>query len=145
MYECYLPIAKKLNIPIIGTFSFHEYAIVDESIGNPHPLVLPLVFHYSPKKMTFLQRLENAYCHLRLKVYYTWEVMPQIKKFYEQHYPSFNLETDGDVSLLFINNHPSFFSRPMVPSLIEVGGIHIPPPKPLPQVKVMLSYEPGLH
>lgn len=134
MYECYLPIAKKLKIPIIGTFSFHEYSIVDQSIGNPHPLVLPFTFYYSPKKMTFFERLKNVYCHVLLKAYYTWEVLPQVQRFYERHYPSFNLNSDAAVSLIFLNNHPTFFSRPMVPTLVEVGGIHIPPPKPLPPV-----------
>lgn len=134
MYECYLPIAKKLGIPVVGTFSFHEHAIVDESIGNPHPLVLPFTFHYSPKKMTFFERLKNAYYHLRMRAYYTWEVLPQVERFYNQHYPTFSLASDTQVSLLFINNHPTFFSRATVPNLIEIAGIHIPPPKPLPEV-----------
>lgn len=43
------------------------------------------------------------------------------------------------ISLVFVNSHFSFnLPRPWVPNLIEIGGIHVTDPKPLPKVKLEL-------
>lgn len=40
-----------------------------------------------------------------------------------------------NTSLLFVNSHFSIHqSRPMVPNFIEIGGLHINEPVPLPEV-----------
>lgn len=43
-----------------------------------------------------------------------------------------------NTSLLLVNSHFSVnFPRPMVPNVIEVAGIHIKNPKPLPEVIII--------
>lgn len=59
---------------------------------------------------------------------------------YSKKYLGFDLEKNRDVfynaSLLFVPTHfSSFGSYPMVPNVIEVGGIHIQPPQGLPKVR----------
>lgn len=40
------------------------------------------------------------------------------------------------ISLIFVNSHFSFIlPRPWMPNLIEIGGIHVIDPKPLPKVR----------
>lgn len=44
-------------------------------------------------------------------------------------------EIAKNISLTFANQHYSYAGpKPLSNQLIEVGGIHLPPPKPLPQV-----------
>lgn len=40
-----------------------------------------------------------------------------------------------NISLIFVNTHFSIdYPRPLVPNIIEIGGVHIGTPKPLPTV-----------
>lgn len=44
------------------------------------------------------------------------------------------LELEKTISLVFINSHPSFnYPRTLPPQVIEIGGLHCRPPKPLPE------------
>lgn len=46
-----------------------------------------------------------------------------------------------NISLILVNQHYSFTGpRPLSNQVIEVSGIHIKPPKPLPQVTCLLNY-----
>lgn len=40
-----------------------------------------------------------------------------------------------NISMVFVNSHFTFhMPRPWVPNVIEIGGIHVTDPKPLPEV-----------
>jgi len=44
-------------------------------------------------------------------------------------------------SIIFQNSHYiTESSRPVVPSLVDVGGIHLQPPKSIPQVSKKLTF-----
>lgn len=43
------------------------------------------------------------------------------------------------VSLLFVNSHFAYHgSRPLPPQVVEIGGVHIKPLQPIPQVRRVL-------
>lgn len=124
-YECLLPIAEKLEVPIIGTFTGFSLSLVCFYHGNScNPSVFPAVISNFDWKMTFFQRLQNVYYYL-VDVYMREIVIKRkLKKFYDKHFPTFDLEKCQRVSLIFLNTNPSFIPSPKVPSIIDVGGIH---------------------
>lgn len=45
------------------------------------------------------------------------------------------------VSLLFVNSHFAYHgARPLPPQVIEIGGVHIKPERPIPQVSYSFTY-----
>lgn len=137
MYQCYLPIAKKFDIPVIGTITFRQFMSIDEAVGNPHHLTLPFTSCANPKVMTFFQRLKNTAYHLIVKAFYDFEIKAAVGEFLKQYYPSSGIDFDHNISLLFSNNHPSILAKPLAPNVIEVGGIHISRSNPLPEVSIL--------
>jgi len=46
----------------------------------------------------------------------------------------------NNVSLTLVNSHNAIgISRPYLPGIIEVGGMHIKDPKPLPKVSIYIA------
>lgn len=135
MYQCYLPIAEKLNIPIIGTVGPRSWKLADRSIGFPnHPAVIPLELTDSKLDMNFKQRLQNLWANLHINYLIRTVISAKVNKFYKAYFPDPKLQYKKKVSMVFYNNHASLLPRPSVPNSIEIGGIHIAPPNPLPQV-----------
>jgi len=61
--------------------------------------------------------------------YKEWESRPSLEKML------------NNVSLTLMNSHYAVgVCRPYFPGVVEVGGMHIKEPKPLPQVSIKLSY-----
>lgn len=90
------------------------------------------------QNMNFFERLENTFCQIYYKLGHKYLLVPTANK-YSKKYLDFDLEKNTDVfynvSLLFAPTHfSSFGANPLVPSIIEVGGIHIEPPHALPKV-----------
>lgn len=136
MYECYLPIAEVLDVPIIITSAFRWFQYADLAVGNPrNPSSLPFEFTFTPKKMSFFNRLENTFNQVALHGFYYFIERPMLNRFYATHFPNFDLGKSRKVSAVFFNSHPSIFSRPLVPNAFEIAGVHISPESnPLPLV-----------
>lgn len=136
MYECYLPIAEILDVPIIITSAFRWFQYADLAVGNPrNPSSLPFEFTFTPKKMSFFHRLENTFNQVALHGFYYFIERPMLNRFYQTHFPKFDLAKSRKVSAVFFNSHPSILSRPLVPNAFEIAGVHIPSkPNPLPLV-----------
>lgn len=132
-YECFLPLAEKLGVPIIATFSMRPWINIDTVVGNPHPLVIPNFLSPFPQKMVFAERLINAWLDIYFTILVTHLWNPLIVEYYQQYFPNYNLKRNR-LSLLFTNNHASIFSMPKAPNVIEIPGIHLKPVQPLPQV-----------
>lgn len=107
--------------------------------GNPNnPSYVPDPNMELSMKMNFFERLENTLCHIYYSLGHKFLLEPTANK-YSKKYLGFDLEKNRDVfynaSMLFVPTHfTSFGSMPWVPNVIEVGGIHIQPPKGLPEV-----------
>lgn len=135
LYECFLPLAEKLGVPIIATFSLRPWLFIDTEFGNPHSLLVPsCLSSFSHKLTSFAERLRNTleeiYAHIMM--IYFWN--PSINKVYQQYFPNYH-SPKKQLSLLFSNNHASIFPTPVAPNVIDVSGIHLKPIKPLPQVR----------
>ena len=134
-YECYLPIAEKLGIPVIGTSTLRSHMQADHAVGVPNnPAFIPVEIAECQAKvdMSFVERVQNLWNHLL--VYFTKkEVSKRQEEFHLKYFPEYVMNKKK-VSLVFFNNHPTFLPRPTIPNAIDVGGIHVQPANPLPEV-----------
>ncbi|CAD7000181.1 unnamed protein product [Ceratitis capitata] len=91
--------------------------------------------------MSFTQRAYNTYLSLYDAVMRRWYYMPKMQEMAERHFSGLIegplphvRQLEKNISLMLINSHRSLdVPRPSMPGLINVGGIHIKTPKPLPQ------------
>jgi len=133
-HPCYLPIAERLQIPVIGTKTLRLWQIADHVVGAPHnPAILPVVFAGFMPEVNLIGRAQNLWNYLIVEYYFT-KNREVIDKFYLEHFPDYHLLHKKDVSLVFYNSHPTITPRPISANVIEVGGIHVKPAKPLPAV-----------
>lgn len=134
MYHCYLPLAQKLDIPVIGSTVARVWRLSDLAMGNPfNPAVSRFEYGDFSTTWSFTDRLSNFWRMMKLDFFYSLLVPSEINSIYQKYY-SPELMDNPEVSLLFVNSHDSFFPRPMMPNTIEIGGIHIKPANPLPKV-----------
>lgn len=135
MIECYLPVAKQQNMPVIGIYLCNLRSEPAATVGNPlHPSVAPVIYSSRSTKMTFVERLKNVIDMLYLNIIFDIVRTPRYTRFCQKYFPHYNPREENQVSLLFHNNHHSIFKIPLVPTVIEIAGIHLKPPKPLPKV-----------
>lgn len=133
-YECYLPIAQKLGIPVIGTVASRSGKVALRSVGVPdNPAVIPLENTHSKPEMSLVERIGNVWNNMVIDYYYQTNTRVLVEKFYRESFAE-DLLYKKEVSLVFVNNHASFLPRPSISNAIEVGGIHVKPANPLPDV-----------
>eukprot|EP00102_Acyrthosiphon_pisum_P011884 XP_008180806.1 PREDICTED: UDP-glucuronosyltransferase 2B2 isoform X2 [Acyrthosiphon pisum] len=131
-YDCELYLASKLNLPLIYLVSSpmvtFEERIISGDIPNPATISHLYAEHAIPK--TFLQRFSNTVLlgySILLFNFDKWTRMYTMNRPYD-------LDTSiVRPSLTFINSHfISEASRPFPQNVIQVGGIHLKPPKSIP-------------
>lgn len=90
-----------------------------------------------PDKMSYSERLTNTIYSLIEKIGYKFYHLRNQRKLYEKLFPKATKPFDAihkSLSVLFANSHVSSSSaRPFLPNMIEIGGIHVQPPNPLPK------------
>ncbi|XP_049825391.1 UDP-glycosyltransferase UGT5-like isoform X1 [Aethina tumida] len=136
--DCNLGFALKHRIPIIGISSTNLLPWMYERVGNPNnPAYMPNIFLMHSDRMNFLERVENTVVMFIHTLYYDYIINKNdqvlIKKYFGHNLPSLH-EAMFNTSLILVNSHFSLhFSKPLVPNIIEVGGLHIGLVKRLPQ------------
>ncbi|XP_055609265.1 UDP-glycosyltransferase UGT5-like [Uranotaenia lowii] len=130
--------AQHFNAPLITYSAFGNCMWTNDLVGTPAPS--SHVAHFSltlTDRMTYWERMFNSAWTLLDRAYYSLFYLPEQKKLYEATFPNPQLSFDQqmkNVSLVFLNQHFSISSpRPMATNMIEVGGVHIDDPKPLPK------------
>jgi len=136
--ECFLPIAGKLGIPVIGTITQRSWKLADRGLIN-NPAVIPLeIGKFRETKMNFVERVQNLWYHLILDHSFQNTVTYSVEKFHREHFTEDLLRKRLAISMIFINNHASLLFRSIPPNVIEIGGIHVKPAKPLSEVSFEL-------
>ena len=139
--DCFLGLIHILRTPFIYFSSSVLMPWSNDRFGNPdNPSYIPNIFQPYSNKMDFLERLLNTVSTIVDK----WIVYPLLIDLPGRHTAEKHLETHlpplADIakrgSLILVNSHFSLSkARPLVPAVVEVGGIHIDKPaKKLPQV-----------
>jgi glucuronosyltransferase len=139
--DCFLGLVHILKTPFIYFSSSVLMPWANDRIGNPdNPSYIPNLFQSHSDKMGFLERLSNTVDTILEK----WIIYPLLfdlpgRSTAEKHL-GVPLPSLADIarrgSLVLVNSHFSLSKpRPLVPAVVEVGGIHIDrPPNKLPQV-----------
>lgn len=108
-------------------------------MGNPAPAsYVPASLVGLSDRMNFWERLENFIFGLTEEVIYRFKTLPDMDKVMRKYFGD-DLPPIQDIlrntSLVLVNHHYSLgFPRPYLPNMVEIGGYHVPPPKPLPKV-----------
>ncbi|XP_075232021.1 UDP-glycosyltransferase UGT5-like isoform X1 [Lycorma delicatula] len=136
--DMFLGFAYKYNAPIIGFTFSTMMPWIDGRFGNPNnPSYIPCLSSQYYNKMDFFQRVSNSLQTFISIIAYKWFYLPlselYAKKYFGHDLPPLD-ELVKQSSLIFFNGHRSIHgSRPLVPGVIEVGGLHIRQQKKIPQ------------
>lgn len=143
--ECFLPLGYKLGVPTIGMISSVSLPWVSDMVANPdNPSIIPLYFLPYSQNMNFFQRLVNTAATLFVGYFYearSYRAAHELAEAALGPLPPLK-EMARNYSLILANSHHSVNQvRPIVPQLVEVGGLHIPKTIPaLPEVNVQLLH-----
>jgi glucuronosyltransferase len=139
--ECFLGFVHKFKAPLIQICTFAGFDFMGHWVGNPNP------YAYVPNpnlkfsdKMNIWERMINTLMGTFLRLLRNYYYLPGQDAIMRKHFNNSNdlpslSEIEHMTSLLFINHHFSIsYSKPLMPNIIQIGGIHVKPPKNLPQV-----------
>lgn len=148
--ESFLAFAHKYKAPIVTISTLGYFDFMDRNMGMltpwafvPHPILL-----YTDE-MSFLQRCHNVAISLVDVVFRNLFYLPMQNRFAWKYFaeldskdpiPSVD-ELEQSISVILVNTHRSISpGRPKMPGLVDIGGAHIKPPKPLPaDIQVLLQ------
>jgi glucuronosyltransferase len=111
-------------------------------VGNPNPYsyVPDLLLDYADK-MNFWQRTHNTIVYLLKHVGRQLIHVPKQNAAMQKYFNyTDNLppvwELEHKTSLVLVNNHHSLgYPKPLMQNYVQVGGMHVKPPKKLSQVR----------
>lgn len=142
MYQPLIAFGEIFKCPVIGITSLDAPRKNHELMGNEaNPVTHPeLMFPYINRRLTFYERW-------KILKYTLVENFSQEKKWkkvqtkiIQKHFPNVTAtidELEERVDFLMINAHPALgFIRPITPKTIQLGFMHIEPPKELPKGKL---------
>jgi glucuronosyltransferase len=111
-------------------------------VGSPNPYsYVPDEFVDYTDKMNFWQRTHNTIVCLLKHVGRQLIHVPKQNAAMQKHFNyTDNLppvwELEQKTSLVLLNTHHSLgYPKPLMPNYVQVGGMHVKPPKKLPQVR----------
>ncbi|XP_055915056.1 UDP-glycosyltransferase UGT5-like [Eupeodes corollae] len=124
--------------PAIGVSAFHNPPITLDFMSNHYfPAYIP--FHGTTFKteMTFWERLENTLLIAYDMGYRRLVINPKIDTLVRKYFPK-DMPYLDDIgrrtAIALVNSHPATnYVEPLPPNVIEVGGMQILDPKPLPK------------
>ncbi|KAL3283599.1 hypothetical protein HHI36_006737 [Cryptolaemus montrouzieri] len=135
--ESLVYVAEHFKVPLITYTSVDASAWSNYLVGNPAPpsCTADVLSPYT-NDMTFFQRLDNTILHILHELYLHFWTLPHHDKIAKQNFPGAPdiSEYYQKSSLMLVNSDPSVCEpKPKVPGMIEIGGYHIKPLKPLPK------------
>jgi len=139
---CVLGVLDYYKAPSIFVTTMVAPNYITELIGNRLPSsFVPNPFLEFTHKMTFTERTINflfdEFCTIMGKL--VW--LPKFEKHYidKLGINTTVTEISKNVSMIFMNSHFTLtYPRPLLPDVVEIGGMHARPAKPLPKVNYHL-------
>ncbi|CAG7732085.1 unnamed protein product [Allacma fusca] len=135
--DCFLGLVHLIGAPFIMLTTVPVPSLVARNVGDRFPasFVPSPIFSFSDE-MDFWERMLNLFVDIAGQGFMLWS-SPIMESIYRDNLgetlPGVE-EIKGNVSMIFSN---SFFAlnypRPLLPDIIEVGGMHCRPAKPLPK------------
>ncbi|XP_058451969.1 UDP-glucosyltransferase 2-like isoform X4 [Malaya genurostris] len=129
--------AELFNVPMIGITSVESISLAHQAVGNVMNVVThPDFNHKFSTNLNFFQRLQAVVAKIFIDNILIPLEFAKYDKIIEQNFGS-NMtkskELMNRVDFLMTNAEPALgFIRPIIPQAIQLGFLHIVPPKPLP-------------
>ncbi|CAB3246117.1 unnamed protein product [Arctia plantaginis] len=135
--DCFLPLGVKYKAPVVGLLSSVPLPWVNVQLGNPEAIsYVPSYMVSYGQRMTLWERLSNTISVIIAKVLYTYKSQVPSQVIADRLFgPGPKLESLAqNYSLVLSNSHFSINEvRPLVPALVEVGGLHLSDSPTLPK------------
>ena len=124
--------------PVIQMSSFGAALDNYVNIGAPiHPILYPSITRQRLHNLTLWEKVKEVYMEfLTARLYERSKIAEDamLKKHFGNNIPPVD-ELNNNVDMLFLNIHPVFEGiRPVPPSVVFMGGLHVKPPQELPPV-----------
>jgi len=140
--ECFLGFAHKFKAPLIQVCTYGGSNFMADWVGSPNPYsYVPDEFIDYTDKMNFWQRMYNSVFgtlkHVGRQLIHLPRQNAALHKYfnYTDNLPPV-WELEYKTSLVLLNTHHSLsYPKPLMPNYVQVGGMHVKPPKKLPQVR----------
>ena len=139
MNECIYGMIPHFNTTFIFVNTFPTPFWLTGAVGLPtFPSITPLPFLGYSENMSFSQRVWNFFCQVASQLLIDYKYKPNMEAIYRKYVgentPGVD-EISRNVSLILENSNPSMNApRPTLPEIVEVGGMHCVPAKPLRKV-----------
>jgi len=136
--DLYLALIERFKAPFIAWTTSPLFVWSADRTGTPtHPAYIPVLMTSYGSQMNFVERTYNTLSRsIAFHKYYT-ESSIFSQKIASKLYKNAS-QLDQLVlrtSLLFVNTYHSLWgSRPLPQNVVEVGGLHVKPSKPLEEV-----------
>ncbi|CAG9861074.1 unnamed protein product [Phyllotreta striolata] len=137
--DCFMSISHTFDAPIISFSSCLLSSWMYGRYGLPsNPAYIPSMLIGQSSKTTFLERVENTLMKIVHNLYFKYSRQVKDREVISKYIGSNATDLESYIAknvLLLINTHYTInFPAPLVPNVIEVGGIHVGKPKPLPKI-----------
>lgn len=141
--ECSQGLALRYGAPLVAISTTTIMPWHNGHFGNPdNPSFIPNNHIWFGNRMGFSDKVINFLGTIYAKTMY-WIFFDSNKKLLEEHLNRKITNLDGlirNTSLLLVNSHWSLtFARPLVPAVVEIGGVHVQKAKKLPEVRQFYS------
>lgn len=146
--DCLMSLVDKFNNPpVIGMSSSTIMPWYNKRFANPtHPAYIPDNIMDYPKPLSLIQRVENTIVGIVHQIFYERFINDQDKALIRKYFGKETSRPLEDIianstSLLLVNSHFSLHSsRPLVPAIVEIAGVHLKPNKSLAAVSIYYMY-----
>lgn len=133
--------AHKYKCPIVLVDTTTMFSHIGDFMGNP----IPSTYAMHEALMSSIETISGKFKNLLLtnfdrlarKYYY----LPMVDELIKEYFSCWNIPLpkvramENQVSLVLVNSHYSFDTIvPLVPSIVQIGGIHLQPPMALNKV-----------
>lgn len=149
MNECMLPLVAQFKAPFIYLSGLPPSSWVLDATCSPlSPAYSPALGTTFTEDMNLIERIVNTLTYVASIYYRHWVILPLVDSMAAKLWtnspmmPSIR-EIESNVSMFITNTHVSLYHHyPKMSNIVEAAGLHLVPPEPLPQVRVipLLSY-----
>lgn len=130
-------IAYRLKVPSVLMTSFVPSILTNYITANPDlPSFMPHVFGNCDQRMNFLERTQNFLLTVVQGLHHKFYYLPEHDKLLHKYVPEAPTisELNANTAAQIFNSNPVINGPlPLMPNMIEVGGIHVELPKKLPE------------
>ncbi|CAG0924203.1 unnamed protein product [Notodromas monacha] len=136
--DCMVPLALELGAPYAFISPADVFPLVSTAFGNRlSPSFVPFPVFPFTDRMTFLQRFVNVLGTTVLDFFMSWSLDALVDQVNLAEYgpgtPTV-AELRRNASLLILNTVPGMeLAKPIMPGVVQAGGMHCKPSKPLPK------------